>query len=178
MNDKEIDVLAINETRMDDSVPTQSIAIQGYSWISKNRNRAGGGVGFFIRDSINFPPRTDLNDLEIEILTIQICKQNVKPFLITTWYRPPNDPIDNLYRFVNCLQLIDNDSKKSIILGDVNYDFLPPSLSSQASELKFITGLYQYEQLISEPTRVTKYSRTLIDHFYTTNPDNIISKGI
>ena len=63
MNDKEIDVLAINETRMDDSVPTQSIAIQGYSWISKNRNRYGGGVGFFIRDSINFRPRTDLNDI-------------------------------------------------------------------------------------------------------------------
>ncbi len=102
MNDKEIDVLAINETRMDDSVPTQSIAIQGYSWISKNRNRSGGGVGFFIRDSINFRPRTDLNDLEIEMLTIQISKQNVKPFLITTWYRPPNDPIDTLYRFENC----------------------------------------------------------------------------
>ena len=112
------------------------------------------------------------------MLTIQISKQNVKPFLITTWYRPPNDPIDTLYRFENCLQLIDNDSKESIILGDVNYDFLPSSLSFQASEFKFITGLYQYEQLISEPTRVTKDSRTLIDHFYTTNPDNIISKGI
>jgi hypothetical protein len=36
MNAKEIDVLAINETRMDDSVPIESIAIQGYNWISKN----------------------------------------------------------------------------------------------------------------------------------------------
>ena len=163
---------------MDDSVPIESIAIQGYNWISKNRNRSGGGIGFFIRDSINFRPRTDLNNLDIEILTIQISKHNVKPFLITTWYRPPNDPIDTLYRFEKCLQLIDNDNKESIILGDVNYDFLSASLSPQASELKFITGLYQYEQLISEPTRVTKDTRTLIDHFYTTNPDNIISKGV
>ena len=31
---------------------------------------------------------------------------------------------------------------------------------------------------LSEPTRVIKDSRTLIDHFYTTNPDNIISNGI
>ena len=54
MNDKEIDVLAINEAQMDDSVPIESIAIQGYNWISKNRNRSGGGIGFFIRDSINF----------------------------------------------------------------------------------------------------------------------------
>ena len=35
MKDREIDVLAINETRMDDSVPIQSIAILGYTWISK-----------------------------------------------------------------------------------------------------------------------------------------------
>ena len=63
---------------------------------------------------------------------------SVKPFLITTWYRPPNDPIETLHRFENCLQLIDSDDKESIILGDVNYDFLSENLSPQASELKFI----------------------------------------
>ena len=76
---------------------------------------------------------------------------SVKPFLITTWYRPPNDPIETLHRFENCLQLIDSDNKESITLGDVNYDFLSENLSYQASELKFITRLYQYDQLI-KPT--------------------------
>ena len=52
-----------------------------------------------------------------------------------------------------------------------------PQVSPQASELKFITRLHQYEQLISEPKRVTKNTRTLTDHWYTTNPYNIISKG-
>ena len=98
--------------------------------------------------------------------------------LITTWYCPPNPPIDTLYRFKNCLQLIDGGNKESIILGDINCDLLSENLSSQASELKFITRLYQYKQLISEPTRVTENTRTLIDHFYTTNPQNIISKGV
>ena len=129
-----------------------------------------------MRESTNIRLRTDLNDPDIEILTIEICKQNVKPFLIATWYRPPNDPIETLYRFENCLQLIDSDNKESIILGDVHYDFLSENLSPQALELKFITRLYQYDHLISEPTRVTKDIRTLIDHFYTTNPQNIISK--
>ena len=40
-------------------------------------------IGFFVRESTNFRLRTDLNDPDIEILTIQICKQNVKLFLIT-----------------------------------------------------------------------------------------------
>ena len=105
MNDREIDVLAINKTRMDDSVPIQSIAILGYTWISKNRNRSGGGIVFFVKESINFRSRTDLNASDIEILTIQICKQNVKPFLITTWYRPPNAPIDTLYRLTHYIEL-------------------------------------------------------------------------
>ena len=52
-----------------------------------------------------------------------------------------------------------------------------PQVSPQASELKFITRLHQYEQLISEPKRVTKDTRTLTDHWYTTNPYKIISKG-
>ena len=60
----------------------------------------------------------------------------------------------------------------------MNYDFLPTEISSQALEFKFITRLYQYEQLINEPTRVTENSRTLIDHFYTTNPNDITLCGV
>ena len=49
-----------------------------------------------------------------------INKQNVKPFLITTWYHPPIDPIETIYRFESCLKLINNGNKESMILGDVN----------------------------------------------------------
>ena len=178
MNNKEIHVLAINETRLDNSIPIQLITVQGYSWIYKHRNRSGGGVGFYIKDSINYRIRSDLNDPDIEILTIEIVKKNVKPFLITTWYHPPSDPIDSLYKFENCLQLIDQTDKESTILGDTNYDFLPTEISSQALELKFITRLYQYEQLIKEPTRVTENSQTLIDNFFTTNPNDITLCGV
>ena len=44
--------------------------------------------------------------------------------------------------------------------------------------MNFITNLYQYEQLINEPRRVTKDNASLIDHFYTTKPDLIISSGV
>ena len=122
MNNKEIHVLAINETRQDNSIPIQFITAQDYGWIYKHRNRSGGGVSFYIKDSINYRIRSDLNDPDIEILTIEIVKKNVKPFLITTWYCPPSDPIDSLYKFENCLQLIDQTDKESIISGDMNYD--------------------------------------------------------
>ena len=97
MSNNEIDdVLAINESRMDSTITNGMISIYGYSWVGKHRNRSGGGVGFFIRDTINYRIRLDLNDIDIEILTIEFFKNKNRPFLITTWYRPPNDPMDTL----------------------------------------------------------------------------------
>lgn len=178
MNNRELDVLAINETRLDPSVSLDLIRIQGYNWVSKDRNRVGGGIGFYIRDTINFRVRTDLNK-DIEILTIEINKNKVKPFLITTWYRPPNSPIETLHIFEEALQLIDTDDKESILLGDINCDLLINNSSqSVIKELNFITNLYQYKQLIHEPTRVSQHSETLIDHFYTTHADNIVKSGV
>ncbi len=74
--------------------------------------------------------------------------------------------------------MIDNENKESIILGVVNSDILSSNPSHLVFEMNFITNLYQYEQLINEPTRVTKDNATLIDHFYTTKPDLIISSGV
>ena len=55
---------------------------------AKRRNRFSGGVGFYIRNSINFQVRSDLTIDDIEFLTIEINKDKIKPFLISTWYRP------------------------------------------------------------------------------------------
>ena len=53
----------------------------------------------------------------------------------------------------------------------------PPPISALATAL-FITKLYQYKQLIEDATRVIKDHASLIDHFYTTKPDFIISSGV
>ena len=103
---KDIDVLAINKTRMDGT-----IHIEGYEWVSKNRNRSGGGIGFFIKNTVNFRFGPDLNDADIKILSIEITKNKVKPFLITTWYTPPNNSMDALYKFKHCLKLIGLENK-------------------------------------------------------------------
>ena len=114
--------------------------------------------------------------MNIEILTFEIIENKIKPFLITTWYRPPNDPMDTLYKFEHCLKWIDLENKESIILGDVNSDILISA--SIDTEMDFITKLFQYHQLIKYPTRVAKDNASLIDHFYTNKPECIISSGV
>ena len=54
MTNNDIDVLAINKFRMDYTIPDDVISLYGYSWVGKHINRSGGGVGFFIQDTINY----------------------------------------------------------------------------------------------------------------------------
>lgn len=44
MSDKCLDLLAINETRLDSSIPDNLVHIDGYSILRRDRNRNGGGV--------------------------------------------------------------------------------------------------------------------------------------
>ena len=175
---QQIDILAINETKLDSNIPMDLISLEGYNWLSMNRNRFGGGVGFYIRSTIDFRIRPDLNTQGIELLSIEISKYKTKPFLLSTWYRPPNSSLD-LLKFENTLRLIDMEDKESIILGDFNCDILENNHKDQIThELNFITNLYQYQQLIDEPTRETIHSKTLIDHLYSNKKENIVLAGV
>ena len=50
----------------------------------------------YVRNSIRFNIRIDLHDKSLE-LCAEIIKPKVKPFLISTWYVPPNSCI-NLFK--------------------------------------------------------------------------------
>ena len=46
------DILAINETKIDDKISDQEIAIDGYYAERTNRNQFGGGVAMYICNSV------------------------------------------------------------------------------------------------------------------------------
>ena len=56
-----------------------------------------------------------------------------------------------------------------IIMGDLNIDFQACSNNKWLN----LEQLFDLTQLVTKPTRITQYSLTLIDHVYTTNPENI-----
>ena len=83
-----MNILAINETRLDQDVLREVVFIPSHTLISKDITRFSGGIGLYIRNTINLRVRSDLSNDEIEVLTVEIDKYKVKPFLINTWYRP------------------------------------------------------------------------------------------
>ena len=179
MNNRDIDILAINETRLKPDFPKELISINGYNWIGRDKNRHGGGIGFYIRETLSYRVRSALNNTQIEVLTIEISKYKTEPFLVTTWYRPPNMSIETVQECEKLLQCIDIDDKESIILGDLNCNLISEDKNdSNIDELKFVTNMYQYEQLIREPTRVKRKTKSLIDHLFTNKSENFVLMGV
>ena len=73
--DSPVDVLSINETRLDDSVKDSDVYIPCYEIIRRDREmngRFGGGVCFYIRTNINYMLRSDLNIPDLENLCLEI----------------------------------------------------------------------------------------------------------
>ena len=76
---KTVDILAINDTRLDSSIQDGEVSIPGYTLERKDRNRNGGGVALYIRDSINYKGLPELPDDNMELISIFKCpnrKQN------------------------------------------------------------------------------------------------------
>jgi hypothetical protein len=104
-----IDILAINESKIDDSIPDNEINIVGYIMVRNDRNRNGGGVVLYITDTISFSERKDLVPEPLEMICIEVHRPYKVAFLISTWYRPPNSNNDVFYEFDLFLRKCDLD---------------------------------------------------------------------
>ena len=99
MQSQTLDLLALSETRLDNTFTDSAVSIDGYTLIRRDRYRGGGGVAMYVRNVIDFKIRSDLSDLDLESLCIEIQKPRAKPFLISNWYRPPNSPVELFDKF-------------------------------------------------------------------------------
>jgi hypothetical protein len=72
MKDKPLDLMAINESKIDDTVLDREIHIIGYNMIRKDRTRNGGGVIIYLRDTISFSERNDLTSKSLKMICLEI----------------------------------------------------------------------------------------------------------
>ena len=174
------DVFAVNETRLHEIISDDEVRIEGYDIVRRDRpvnGRNGGGVCFYVRSDINFVVRRDLSSNELEILSIEIRKPRTKPFIISTWYRPPNSSFALFSHLETLVSRLDIENIEHILLGDLNCNVFAEN-DPNTSALMNITTVYGLDQLIKSPTRVTPHSSTLIDLIFTSNLDNIVCSGV
>ena len=126
------------------------------------------GVNKTNKTNINYVVREDLDNELLEILSIEILKPNSKPFVVTSWYRPPNSLIDLFSNIDSLLARLDSENVEHYLMGDMNCDLLS-SENIYARALLNVTDIYGLKQLIDEPTRVTPVviEMVVLAHFST-----------
>ena len=170
MQSQTLHLLALSETRLDNTFTDSAVSIDDYTLIRRDRFRSGGGVAIYVCNVIDFKIRSDLSDPDLEFLCIEIQKPRARPFLISNWYRPPNSPIELFDKCEVLLAKIEAENVESNILGDINCDMMAVTPANETRHLIELCELFQYTQLIKEPTRVTSSTKSLIDLFLTNEP--------
>ena len=138
------------------------VHLPGYDVVRKDREsngRNGGGVCIYVRSNINFQLRADLSPNNLECLTVEISKPGSKPFLVSTWYRPPQSSPDLFSTFERIIDKIDAENLELYLMRDLNCNLLSEVVSNNSFHLLNIIDIYGLTQLI---TRLR-----VVPHFYS-----------
>ena len=97
---------------------------------------------------------------------------------MATWYRPPNSPAIPFTAFHDIIDKIDAENGELYLLGDINCDISSESPDCNTTNLLNIRNMFNLSQVISEPTRITNTSKSLIDLRFTNFPDKVRASGV
>ena len=180
LHDNKIDILALNETKLEETISKCHTEIDGYNHERYDRNRHGGGVCIYLKSSINYEVVDVASHQDgLEIISLEIKPKCAKSFILIAWYRPPKHDISSIYKIKDVCQALDIRQKEIIILGDTNCDDLPDEdKNTVIKNLRAFYREFQMKQLIRNSTRVTSRSNTLLDHFATNTPKFIAISGV
>ena len=116
-------IVGIGETKLDESILSSEIDIEGYDLLRLDRFRRGGGVACYVKKSLAYNYKDNFYK-NTESIFIDIFLPKTKPILIGILYRPPdkNNFVKNLEEtFTNCNIL---DKQECYLLGDFNINIL------------------------------------------------------
>ena len=167
-------VIAISETWLDKSVTNGEIHIDGYTFHRKDRKRTGGGVGLYVNNKYAHTCLEDNSSTEHESVWINLFLPKTKPLQVGVCYRPPNqtDFTDHLEKNLSFLR----SDCETYLLGDFNIDC--NSSHPLLKAYKQVLSIYDLVQIISEPTRITESSKSIIDHIVTNRRENLAQFGV
>ena len=72
---------------------------------------------------------------------------------------------------------LDSGNIEYYLVQDLNCDMIATWYDNDTRKLMSITDIYDLQKLITEPTRMTPTSATLIDVTFTNCPDRIVCSG-
>jgi len=153
------------------------LSLDGYHPLQFNTrdDDSRGGVGIYIKSSLEFKYRNDLSVFiqhVFESIFIEVFPKNKqRRQIVGVIYRPNTAPRADIDVFCSTMydlmNLINNESCATTIMGDMNIDLL--KINDHIKINNYIEHIVSlgYLPVIYKPTRVARTSATLIDHIYT-----------
>ena len=144
---KNIDILAIAETKLDSSFKTAQFFLEGFKPPFRyDRNKSGGGILVYVREEV---PAKELRAYnlpeDIECGFVEINLKN-KKWLLANVYRPPSQ--NGRYFFEELGKSLDAYStgyENLILLGDFN-------LEEKGADISNFLEIYNLKNLVKKPT--------------------------
>ncbi|CAG2220588.1 unnamed protein product [Mytilus edulis] len=166
----EYDIICISESHLDKSITDDQIKLNGFHKpIRLDRNRHGGGVTIYVKNSLHFIIQNDISVSNLELLWVEVRNYSNEKFLVGVLYRPPNSN-SNIWDLFN--ESVDKalDCNLPIFLcGDFNCDMM----SNTSNSFKKLLNRLNLENVVWEPTNFTTQTGTCID-LCVTNRKNLI----
>lgn len=169
-----VDVFAVSETWLNEGDDPEEYGVDrlaevpDYKLVRADRQGRGGGVGFYIRNSMPYKVMLSEVTLALEHLWVSI-KIEGKNTAVGVLYRPPKaNLIQSLETLDNAVSFILPSSDDLILVGDFNVNLLETDSVGVKHFNHFIES-YGLNQLIDQPTRITNRSQTLLDILVVSN---------
>ena len=93
-------------------------------------------------------------------------------------YKSPLIPYSIYASIYENLSAVTNKYEHCLIMGDMNVNHLQPESSPCKFFSTYVTEPFAFSQIITEPTRITSTSSTLIDLMLISCPENVKVQGV
>ena len=175
---KNVDILMISETKLDDSFPTAQFLLHGFNApYRRDRNSKGGGILLHIREDIPSGLLNSRFKTDIETISVEINLRKRKWFLNCS-YNPHKNLISNHLECLN--RIMDAFSKNYdnvIFLGDFNTSINDNAMKSFCS-LNDLTSLIDQPTCYKNPGKPTCIDLTLTNHPNYFQQNNVFETGL
>ena len=183
-NKPPVDVYGICESFLNSSISDDFVNVKGFRMVRKDRSYSiGGGLVLYIKENIEYKRRVDLEDnlcFTVETIWVEL-KLTCKPILLCLAYRPPkyNSTFTNqwIQSIEQCLVSAYSENKPIVLMGDINVDLANDRTYEKGFKndwLDVITN-FDVQQYVTEYTRVTENTASLIDHIYVSNDLKVVN---
>lgn len=172
------DLLTLTELWFRNKIP---IPLPGYSctdFFARDHSR-GGGAAIYVKKGALFSICQELKDLSVEGI-IEISAINLrsiascpltKPIIIASIYRPTENSCQSFETFFDRFEIIltklFRKKYKFLVSGDFNFNFLDTTDYNVRRFDNLLSSVNCTRAFLTEPTRITKNSRTLLDNCIT-----------